>query len=337
MAKKFNNAEDFMNSLAKSATEGDEVDTEQTPTEEEVQDATESVADAEEEQVKEEEVAPVEEQEDHGGDDSVEAKEDANDIDWDDEAEEKEQEQSNDFSELTKELGFNKVEELIDAFKQQKEAFESIPADLRAAIELAKKGGDYLELLKVSTIDYDQIPDRDLVYHNLRDYFESEEELEEYIDDMGEVDMKIRAKQLRNSLKAEQESASQRLEQESRLRKQEAEKKLKSSIEGISSVKGFKLKPSHKKAILDDFQSGNINNVFYADGDYSKMVENAFKVKYFDSIVDYMRQRVSNDTKREMINDISNPNLNKSKSLPDAKPTEKKPIDHYMDFILKRG
>lgn len=333
---KFNNADEFMLDLAKGlqqgATPGEEGDTQ--PVEEE------NTGDAgrEEQHDDVEETGTEGNEEEVVEEDSQEGATVQSDEEWDFEGNEDESTETTteDYSELTKELGFNKVEELVDAFKEQKKLFESIPDDLKKAIELAQTGVDYLDYLGVATIDYDAVGDRDLLFHNMRSYFDSDEELEDYLDDMGDTEVKIRGKQLRQQLKAEQQSYAQQKEVEVKKRMAEAEKKLSESVGKLKTVNGFKVKPTHKKAILESFKTGDINKVFYGDGDYDKMVENAFKVKYFDAIVDFMRQRVANDTKRQMVDEISNPNLNRSKSKPDAKPETRTPMDLYMEQLLNR-
>jgi hypothetical protein len=317
-------------------SEADEVEETETPTEEIVSENTE-------EEVAEK-PSEIEEEDDEDWDTEAPITEDTIKPDFD-------------FNSLSNDLGveFSTKEELVSAVKELqnglKEAqtnstqlddyMKDIPDDLKEAIDVSKKGGDYLDYLDVSSINYDSINNRDLLYDSVRSYFaegdEGEAAVEEYIDDLGETEVNIKGSQIRNQLKYSQQESKQAITNKIQAQKQQAEKQLKTAISEVNAVDGYKLNSNHKKKIFDDIASGKMMKEMFGgpDGkyDYSKMVKNYFKVAYWDKVQAYNKKRIQTSTKREIIDELTNASVETPSSIPSRSAKAKSAMDTYMDKL----
>lgn len=212
--------------------------------------------------------------------------------------------------------------------KEQPDVLEGVPENLKEAINVAKEGGDFLQLLEVSAVDYDKVDPRFFVEQQVletgmftkEDGTTDNEALQEYMDSLPEVDVAIRGKAIINQLKAEQVRKKQDILQANQELKRKADSNLKDALSKLDSVANFKLNDKHRSEMFNDISSGNMTRSLFlgADGkyDYKKMSENYFKVKYFDSIMKFMSTKVSNNTKKEMVEQMTNPNLGTGGSVP---------------------
>lgn len=229
------------------------------------------------------------------------------------------------------------VEKVKSQYKSEAtEALEGIPEHLKEAVNFAKTGGDYLELLNISAIDYSKVDPRVMVENQLielgmfvKDGAVDEEGMSEYLDSLPEGDILVRGTQLIHERVNEQDTRKQTLINAQASAKMEADKALKASIEKTVDVAGFKLNDTHRTTLFNEISGGEmLSSMFYDSNqnyDYDKMVSNYFKVKYFDKIQAFYKTKISNDTKREIINGLTNPDLGSANSLPDpqvqAQPT----------------
>lgn len=299
-------------------------------------------------------------QDEEDSDESEEEDEEISFDDWDNvETAEDEDEPSVDYSELAKEFGFEGIEtreglsEAIKTLKReseelrtQSETYSSIPDDLKEAIQLYKKGGDYLSYLGVTSNDYSQYSDRDLVANSIAHHFKNEdgsineEELTDYLDGMSDKALKIEGGKIRESLVNSQKAQKQRIEQQAEQARKEQKAQLKKALDGIKEVDKFKLTPSHKKQIFDKVMKGDmLKDLFYnknGELDYGKVAQVYFRELNRDKINKFFETKIKNSTRKEVWRSTTNTQLDKptTKSNPDTK--QKSGLDAYFEQLTKR-
>jgi len=284
--------------------------------------------------------------------------EDWDQVEVDDEEEVKTE--SVDYSSIAKELGFDDVtdkdaftakisemREQLNEFKSKSETFSEIPEDLKGAIDLYKKGGDYLSYLGVSSQDYTGYSNEDLVANSLAKHFtDSEgnldkEALDEYISEMSEKDIKIRGAEIRERLTENQKNQKLQLERQAEQSRNEQKKQLKSALDKIEDVDGFKIGPAHKKQIYDKVMEGSmLKDLFYnksGELDYSKVASVYFRELNRSKINKYLETKIKNATKKEVWRSTTNTQLDKPTSKPDVTSSQKKsPMDVYFEHYSKK-
>lgn len=265
--------------------------------------------------------------------------------DWDDNTEDNTLEEDVEvYSEIGKAIGLeaNSKNDIISEFQSIRSENEklkaqveqksnlNIPDQLKEAIEIAEAGGDYLDYLGVAEVDYNKIPDQELLISQVRSYFpegeEGDEEVKDWLDSMTPAEQRIQAGRLRRSLEEEKANAKeQRLSQikKSNLEKEEfikAEKrKLKDTVDKMDSISDFKLTKAHKTRIFDDISNGKITEKLFGvskegSTNYEKMAEAYFKTVYFDKIVSYLKSKTANESKKKILQETSNANIGKNGS-----------------------
>lgn len=251
-----------------------------------------------------------------------------------------------DYSALSNDLGFavtskddvvSRFQELnktVETLKTEAESADaSVPDDLKEAMKLAKDGGDYLEYLKISSVDYDNINEVELFEYEVAQIFTDSkgnvdsEGLEEYLDGLSDVDKKLKGRELKNQYKQKQEAKLQVIAQEAARKKATADAALKKAVDSIKTVAGFKVSPNQKANLVNDISSGKmVQSLFYdkaGNYDFNKIAENYFKIQNFDKIQNFYKQRVKTSTKREILQETTNSNVNTRHSIPNAKPSAK--------------
>lgn len=239
----------------------------------------------------------------------------------------------------------SKVKEIVQKsreLEQKAATLSSIPEPLQEAIEVANKGGDYLEYLGISTIDYDALDDRTLVEEQLLSYglFKNadgsinEEALAEHVEGLSDKDVLVQAAQARARFKHEQAVQRQAVTQKAEQRKAENVKQLRDALDKLEAVGPFKLKPNHKKDMYDTFVNGQMmKELFQTDGkfDFNKALRIYFKEKYSDKIDKLVTEAVRNQTIKSVKNDIKNVDLQSLSRIarPDGQ-TAVDPMDLYM-------
>ena len=279
--------------------------------------------------------------------------------DWDDQEDDTPVENKEIISEISKAIGlessntedivneFNSIKSENEQLKAQIEQnpYEGLPESLTEAIQVAKEGGDFLEYLGIAEVDYSGISDEDLLISQVRPYFSEgetgDEEAKDWIDSMNDAEIKIQAGRLRQTLNEEMESRKHAIKQRTQQQKEEqnqamlAEKqKLRESIESLDSIADFKLTKSHKNRIYEDISNGKISTELFGfsegkQADYKKMAETYFKARYFDKIVSYLRSSTANQTKKKILEETSNANLNGKGSH--VTPSEKSGLDLFIN------
>ena len=226
--------------------------------------------------------------------------------------------------------------------------FADLPDNLKQAIQIAKDNGDYLEYLGVTSVNYDNVDARILFENNMASYFVDKdgefdkEGFKDYIDGLDEKEIEIKGKQLKQELIARQQEQTRRLEADAGQRRVQAEKDLKIVLDSVDSIRGFKLKPSHKKIIFDNITSGDmINEMFYdktGNMDFDKVVKIYFDYKWGDRATKFLQQRMETSAKKELLKELGNVNVTTPPPiLPGAVPEKKTAQDLMAEHLTKGG
>jgi hypothetical protein len=260
------------------------------------------------------------------------------------------------YIELGKALGLEKdqsketVLQAINTLKAEVEKSKlpdasQIPGELKKAIELAQKGGDYLEYLKVSTLDYSSADEIELYENYIIDSSADAEgkidfdAVNDYLENMPKVEKELRAKEFKRQLINEQSRRVRDIEIAALREREKHDMELKAALSGFNEIDGFKIDDRHRREVFDWVSSGKImKDLFYGpDGqlDANKIAKIAFRNKYFDKLDAYQKNKIRNSTKREIFADISNAQVN-TPPVP-SNPAPKKPYDAdaYMRDLIE--
>ncbi len=267
-----------------------------------------------------------------------------------------------DFSELGKALqieGISSKDSLVAKVKEISQktkeyegklaAYNSIPEPLRDAIELANKGGDYLEYLGISTIDYDAVDDRSLVEEELielgifnnTDGSINEEALAEYVESLSDKELRVRGAQVRHRFKQTQTTQRQEVIRKAEEQKQRAIGDMRAALDKLNNVGPFKLNQARKKELFDSFANGQLLKELFQDDkgkfDYEKAAKIYFRVKYADKIDKLVADAVKTKTIKEQANEIKNVDLSSNTRLarPEG-PTTQDNMDYFMSILQKQ-
>jgi hypothetical protein len=262
-----------------------------------------------------------------------------------------------DFSELGKALqieGIDSKDSLVAKWKEVSQktkeyedklaAYNSIPEPLREAIELANRGGDYLEYLGVSTIDYDGIDDRSLVEEELielgifnnADGSINEDALAEYVDGLSDKELKVRGAQVRYRFKNTQAAQKQEQIRKAEESKQRAISDMRVALDKLNNIGPFKLNQARKKELFDSFSSGQMLKELFQNEkgqfDYTKAAEVYYRVKYAPKIDKLVADYAKTETIKKQASEIKNIDLGVNTRLarPEASNTQEDPMDAYM-------
>lgn len=265
-----------------------------------------------------------------------------------------------DYSSLGKDLGLDEVkskEDLVKSFNKKiesvkaeveqmsKDALASVPNDLKEAIEIAKNGGDYVEFLGIGTQNFDMISAQDLFANSVANHFVDEngrvdkDGLEEYLDNFSEKEIQIEGEKIRSALKSQQEAQKREFREKAAAIKRENDIKLQAAVDKLSDVNGFKVNQYQKSILFSNVSSGKMmNDLFYDSSgnlNFDKVVSNYFKVLNHDKIVGFLKQRIRNSTKKEIIEGISNVDVTTPVQRVSATPTKKSGVDLLMEQAQK--
>lgn len=277
--------------------------------------------------------------------------------DWDPESTttpEPKKESTFDFQSFIKDVGFEDVKdesEFKERVKKLKEpasdAFEGLDERMKKAVELAKKGGDYLSFLKVSQVDYTKVDPVQLFEQSLRnDPAFTPEEVEELLNSYTPFQKKQLGIEKRNQYIQWQRQEESRIQSEiasaeavRAAAKAKADKDLKETLNKVDKIAGLTLKSSHKQDIYDAITSGRMQKELFFDpktGEYDNqsMIETYFLKKNKDKIINFYTKKAKNETLRDYHKEVSNANVAPSAEKPTPEVGEKKSSqDQLMDFV----
>lgn len=321
--------------------------------EEEVVEETASEEDGQEEDQSTEE-SVEEEEEKESDDDGEEEVEDTSDEESEEDDgivfEDEEQEGGLDVSSLSAELGFEGVttkDELVTKYKEalelaKEDALAGLPDELKEAISFAKEGGDYLQILDATSMNYDEVSNSELVKASAEKYFKNDdgsvdtESLQEWLEGKSKAELNMMGDQIRNQMKAEQKLKINEIKEKALKQKEESRKQLKSHIDSLSTIGGVKLKNSDKEKLFNDTVAGHaMEELFYDGGRISekKLAENLFKIRNFDKAISLAKASSKTEGKREVLQKVTNSNVKK----PSKKPTPEKKVVDPMEVFFQQA
>ncbi|MBU6390908.1 MAG: hypothetical protein KGJ87_08810 [Planctomycetota bacterium] len=254
-----------------------------------------------------------------------------------------------DFQTIAKELGFEAAktkEDLLKAVSEVKIKAEAaqqnidvLPEDLAKAVNIAKQGGNYLEYLKVSSVDW-QKQDPVLLFENwaynaLAQKGKTVEEIDDYLEKTSDLDKELRGLELQNQYTQIQQQQRLSIEAQAQAERQAFESSVQAALGKIDDVYGFKLSQSHKDGLLRDFTSKPIGRALLAQtgGDLAQALTGLFNVKYGSKIDQFRKQQIKNAVKRDLLNEIQNPKIT-APGAPPAAPTDRvNPLDVYLSGL----
>jgi len=255
---------------------------------------------------------------------------------------------------LAKELGFESAktkEDLAKAIAEVKikaeaasKNIEVLPEDLTKAVEIARQGGNYLEYLKVSSVDWSKQDPISLfenwVFDRLAKQNKTVEEIDTYLDSVNDVDKDLRGRELQMQYTNYQNQQRAAIEAQARQERQQFENATQSALNSISDVYGFKLSQSHKETLFRDFTSSQIGRALLAqsNGDFKQALTGLFNVKYGAKIDQFRKQQIKNSTKRELLNEITNPKITSPGAIAAPSTDKIDPIKTYLSELqIKTG
>lgn len=252
-----------------------------------------------------------------------------------------------DFDSFVKDIGFEvktkdefktKVKELVS----KDDPFKGVSEKLRKAVEFEKNGGDPLQYLKVSQVDYSQIEPAILFENHILSTVGDKQKAQEYLDTLSPLAKEIegeRIKQQYIQLQNQQE-AQLRSELEAKTavelkRKAENEQRLRETVNKVEDVAGFKVKPGQKDKFIKEVTDGKLTQKLFfnekGEYDYDKMFRLNFLADNFDSIQKYYKGKVKTETTKAIINDLQNVQIEKPTGVPQPESAPKSNFDHWAE------
>lgn len=252
-----------------------------------------------------------------------------------------------DFTEMAKVLNlgeFKSKEELVKAaqeLKQKAESLGALPSDLAKAVEIANLGGNYLEYLSIGTVDWAK-EDPIVLYENyVIDRFSDEngnvntDKVDEFLDHMNESEKELRGRELQSQYIMIQKQQKQTIEMQAQQAKAQFEQGLRSAIDSVDNIAGFKLSPSHKAELYKEITSG----ADLKHNDLKSRVEMAALRKYWTKMDEYRKTQIKNATLRQTLEEATFPKLNSSTTVaaPETQSNRYTPEDYIKDLAKQRG
>lgn len=224
---------------------------------------------------------------------------------------------------------------------------ENLPGDLKEAIEVAKRGGDYYTYLGITQVDYKQIPPEELfeeevaqLFYNDKGEFD-ETGYNEYLDSIPEPEKKLRGLQIQKELIRLQNEAKKSYMAKLEEQRNRSVRQLEKELQNFNKVGDFEVTPKIKNQLYKVMSDGGFMNEFgiSSDGNHNwgKLLDVYFKYKYFDTIQKYVAQRARTEKTRKDLEKLTNPQLT-------GKTTRQNPVEHqpssgvdlYMEQLLKQ-
>lgn len=200
---------------------------------------------------------------------------------------------------------------MIEDIKKKAEMLSTLPADLAKAVEIARNNGNYLEYLKVSSVDWTK-EDPTILYENyVVNQFTSPQgevdydRVERFLEKLDDDEKELRGKELQNQYVSIQRQQQAIYEAQAQSTRNEFERTLKQTIDALDKVSDFKVSPIHKQELYEYIAKGED----LKESDISSRVMNAFIKKYFQKIDSFRKTQLRNSVKKEIIESITVPQL----------------------------
>jgi hypothetical protein len=237
-----------------------------------------------------------------------------------------------------------KVQADFDKYKQEQEQRSNevfANEEMKRANEVAKNGGDWQSYLGLSNTDYDAISDEDIYAAvKLQGLFDTNEEMQDYLDTVDPTKLKIEAREIRNQLKQQQEHDKRKIEHAAIEQKRNIDQGIRKALDSTTSMYGMKITAADRRKIHQDLTSGKfLKDLFHGkDGkpDYDKLTKLAYLQSNVKKIVQKATTVALNRGKKEMLDEATNSTVTRSKGTqPQAKSKEgEKSIDNVMGGLL---
>lgn len=220
---------------------------------------------------------------------------------------------------------------------------EEYPDNLKKAIEVFKKGGDYLEVLKINSVDYSKIDPIQIYESHIHSNSINPDEAKAYLDGKSEVEKRIEGKRLQQQYIAYQKQQESEMMNALEARnaqkikaKQEADERLKSTLDKVEKIAGLTVKPHHKAEIFDAITTGRMQRELFFDqktGDYdfNSMVETYFLKKNLPKIMDHLKKVTETTTKRTFLQEITNAEITKPSEKPQPQTETKSQLEKFAE------
>jgi hypothetical protein len=257
-----------------------------------------------------------------------------------------------DYSELAKVLGteVKSKEEALKVLSEYKTKVEEatskltrLPKELVKAMEIAEKQGNYLEYLKVSSVDWSKQDPVEVYEEYIIDRAKDEqgnvdfEKVEAFLEKMDDFEKEVRGKELIAAYQQNQRQMQFAIEQQAVEEAKSKEQGLRQALASIDNVSGFKLSPSHKEELFSWYTSGNmLRDMFYDQSgnlDFKKVVTTAFLNKYWEKVDSFRKQQIKNSVKRELLDELTNPSVRPTSDP--ALPPSEQPKGYTISDWLK--
>lgn len=245
-----------------------------------------------------------------------------------------------DFSYLADVLGKEKItskEELLSAVNEVKskaEVVTGLPENLTKALEIAKQGGNYLEYLGVSVVDWSKEDPITLYENYVIDQYTRQdgtvdyEKVDKILDKIDEDDKEMRGMDLQKQYINYQAQQKNALEQQARNSRMNFEQTIRKTLDGVSEIAGFKLSPTHKEDIYAYIAKGeDLRNQ-----DINQRIHNAFITKYWGKIDGYRKTQIKNSALKNILEQVTVSDITPVNSAP---LTSDAPKGYSIDDYIK--
>lgn len=259
-------------------------------------------------------------------------------IEWDKDEEPAKPTTPLDIRQLAKKVGVEAESEddFVAKLQAQTKAdpFEGLPANLKKAVEYAKKGVDPLQLLKINSVDYSQIDPVQLFEADFLSKMPDKEQGRVALDAMNPFQKQYEGLKLKQQLEYQQRMAEADLLQQVEMSKQRevAERetfknKLSSELGKVDSIENFKVLEKHRKAIFNEIAERGENPRYKtANGyDYARQIRDTFITSNWDSLKEHLFNKAKVATLKEELNQIQNVDLKRN--------TERLPVNPADESI----
>lgn len=248
-----------------------------------------------------------------------------------------------DFTEIAKALGKEKisdVQELVQEIQQLKsnnDVNKGVPEDLAEAMRIAKLGGDYLEFLKVKSVDWNK-QDPIVLYETYVEdqYYDPKtdsinyEAADKVLEKLTDEEKEFKGRELQRQYVAYQKQQTSYIEQSAAQKKVKFESSVRDALQSINDVNGFVLTPTKKSELLQYVLSGED----LKENDVRSRLVNAFIKKNFQAIDSYMKTKIKNTVTRDILAEAQVPEIRQPGQRVDE-PTKAYNIQDYIQDLKK--
>jgi hypothetical protein len=250
-----------------------------------------------------------------------------------------------DVSELAKVLKKDAIKTKDEVFSElettvkQAELISALPEQMKSALEIAALGGNYLEYLGISQIDWTKEDPITLYENYVEDQFTNAqgqtdfERVEKLLDRLDDDEKELRGRELQRQYVTYQAQQKAAIESQARQQKASFESNLRSAVDSLSDIAGFKLSPAHKEELYAYVVSG----ADLKQPDIKTRIFNAFVTKYWPKLDAYRKQQIKNATVKQIIDEVTVPEITSVGMIPSPAPSNVGfSMNDYIKSLEKR-